>query len=216
MIVTSVLSCTSKGKSDGLDSTLNEVQAMYVPGDSIQDTDGIVYPTIKIGSQTWMAQDLRKTNIECDNNHQAKFINGLERGPGVKLYVNSPRYAWYKNNKELGFGVIYNFAVLQHCNLCPPGFRIPTKADWDTLIEKVGGRSVAAKELSYKGSSGFLAQLGGRIDSYGSVLAGQLGFWWCSDMIDEHTVNTFEIGNQGFVQVVPQPVRTGLYVRCVK
>ncbi|MEM7105225.1 MAG: FISUMP domain-containing protein [Bacteroidota bacterium] len=199
---------------------LEEISAQVQYGTPIEDTDGQIYKTITIGAQTWMAEDLEKTEIECDSNKQAKFENGLERGPGVKLYVTDPRYAWYKNNKALGYGVIYNFGVVEHCQLCPPGFRIPSKSDWEILIEEVGGRSVAAMALIENGSSGFNAKLGGRIDSYGSVLAGNLGFWWCSDIIIHpaggREAYIFEIGLKGSVKLVPQPIPTGNYVRCIK
>lgn len=220
MLVLLTGSCNSNNKTDEQDSKQQETPPPIQYSKPIQDTDGQVYQTITIGSQTWMAEDLKKTEIECDSNQQAKFTNGLERGPGVKFYVTDPRYAWYKNNKELGFGVIYNFGVLQYCQLCPPGYRIPTKADWETLIEEVGGRSVAAKALSQNGNAGFKARLGGRIDSYGSVLAGRFGFWWCSDMTTPQEGGPeayfFEIGLQGNVKLLAQPLQIGNYVRCIK
>ena len=159
--------------------------------------------------------------FECDKNHQAQFVNGHERGPGVKMCVNAPRYAWYNNNKDLGYGVLYNFSVLQHCQICPPEYRIPTNADWETLIDEVGGKSVAAKVLSQKGSPGFNARMGGRIDDYGSVMAGSFGIWWSSDMSStteggNPEAYVFEIGRRKSIKLIPQNIVIGNYVRCVK
>ncbi|MDF1698613.1 MAG: fibrobacter succinogenes major paralogous domain-containing protein [Saprospiraceae bacterium] len=196
--------------------TLKETQELFKRSIPVQDTDGKIYQTVTIGSQTWMAEDLKKTVIECDSSRQARFTNGLERGPEVKLYVHAPRYAWYNNNKELGFGVIYNFAVVKHCQLCPPGYQIPTKADWELLIEQAGGESVAAKVLTQRGSDGFEATLGGRIDSYGSGMAGNFGSWWSSDTTELREAYTMEIGYQGYILLVRQPIRVGSYVRCIK
>ncbi len=211
-------SCTFSDKKDGKE---NDVSPTIKPGEPVLDTDGKSYPTIIIGRQTWMAEDLKKTAIVCDSNIQAQFANGLERGPGVKLYVHSPSYAFYNNKPELGFGVIYNFGAVQKCQLCPPGYRIPTKADWEELIDTLGGMSEAGKHLSIGGKTGFNAEPGGRIDAYGSGMAGGYTFLWSSDTIytdsyDNSGAYIFEIIHGELIRLPPQDVRTGNYVRCIK
>ena len=215
-IIMVMIACSSNTNTASTKESTDNDKPLISMLDSIVDVDGQVYPTVMIGDQTWMAEDLKKTEFECENNKQAIFTNGLERGPGVKLYVNEPRYAWYKNRQDHGFGLIYNYAVIQHCKICPPEYRIPTKSDWEKLIESVGGKSQASPVLRYNGEPGFSAKLGGRIDSYGSVLAGNMGFWWSSDMVDEFFAYSFEIVNESFVQILNQPIQTGLYVRCIK
>lgn len=189
-------------------------------GEPIKDTDGRVYPTIRIGRQTWMAENLQKTNIPCLENKQALFADGLEQGPDVKFYDGTLRYAYYNNDPTLGWGVIYNFAVIQHCQICPPGYKIPSKADWEALVQELEGMSVAAPKLLKNGSSGFNADLYGRIDSYGSVLGGKCGFWWSSDLqivdSDKPEAFTFEIAHPGFIKIKRQDIRSGNYVRCIK
>ncbi len=186
----------------------------------VTDIDGQVYQTVGIGKQVWMAEDLKKTKIDCDSNKHVQFTNGLERGPHVKFYDGQPRYAYYNNNRELGYGVIYNFSVLQNCKLCPPEFRIPTKTDWEELVNELGGSTYAVQELRKGGSSGFNAVLGGRIDSYGSGFAGNIGFWWSSDLVPEQygipSAYTFEIYYKGTLKIKGQDLRAGNYVRCIK
>ncbi|MCF8244254.1 MAG: fibrobacter succinogenes major paralogous domain-containing protein [Saprospiraceae bacterium] len=188
--------------------------------EAVTDVDGQVYKIIEIGDQVWMAENLRKTTFECDSNVQVKFTNGIERGPGVAFYDGKPRYAYYQNNPNLGFGVIYSFGALQHCKLCPPGFRIPTKADWELLVSELGGKSVAGMALLPGGKSGFKAEMGGRIDAYGSGMAGSYGFWWSSEQgsipLGNSEVYNFGVTSKGIVIISSQDSRVGIYVRCIK
>lgn len=184
------------------------------------DLAGNKYKTIKIGSQTWMTEDLRNNKIECKNDLKVIFSDGLERGPGVAFYDSlSPHYAFY-NNKDLGNnGIIYNYRIIKNCAICPEGFRIPTKADWEVLIKQLGGWHVAGKRLLAGGDSGFDATLNGRIDSYGSGLQGAIGFWWSIDMAThspQKMAYAFEVDNLGVVKIKGQDTRVGNHVRCIK
>lgn len=196
-------------------------KAICAPGEPVQDTDGNLYPTIRIGQQIWMAENLKKTKFECVGNRQATFTNGIERGPQVKFYDGSPRYAYYNNKKDLEWGVLYNYALLQHCDVCPPGYKIPTKSDWETLIRALGGNSIAGKHLLTNGASGFNAKLSGRIDGYGSVMGGSIGCWWSANL-DSILANekphalVCKIFPNGLVQIGSEDMRVGNSVRCIK
>ncbi|WP_421795269.1 FISUMP domain-containing protein [Haliscomenobacter sp.] len=184
------------------------------------DKGGNQYKTIKIGTQTWMAEDLRNNKIECNNDLKVIFSDGLERGPGVAFYDTlHPHYAFY-DNKDLGNkGIIYNYRTIQNCAICPEGFRIPTKADWEELIEQLGGLGVAGKRLLTGGDSGFNATLNGRIDSYGSGLQNAIGFWWSIDRVantPKKEAYSFEVNNLGIVKIKGQDTRVGNHVRCIK
>ena len=188
--------------------------------DFCTDLAGNNYKTIKIGTQTWMAEDLGNSKIECENDLKVLFSDGLERGPGVAFYDSIfPHYAFY-NNKNLGNnGIIFNYQTVQNCAICPEGFRIPTKADWEVLIQELGGRGVAGKRLLEDGDSGFAATLNGRIDSYGSGLQGAIGFWWSIDLAahsPQKMAYAFEISNLGIVKIKGQDIRVGNHVRCIK
>lgn len=183
------------------------------------DAAGKSYPTIKIGEQVWMAENLDYAPKECANGQELRFVNGMERGPGVKLYVDEPRYAYYENDPSPGWGGIYNHAAFMQCDLCPEGYRLPTKKDWEVLIEHLGGKLQAGKRLLPDGDSGFNARPAGRIDDYGSVLGNDFVFWWTTDFAPkkrEIEAYSPEVRKNGEFKIRGQDARMGAYVRCVK
>lgn len=209
-------SCSTSTTQDSEDAS----ELKEAPVGFCTDKAGNKYKTIKIGFQTWMAEDLRNNKIECENDLKVIFSNGLERGPGVAFYDTlHPHYAFY-NNKDLGNnGIIYNYRVIQNCAICPEGFRVPTNADWEELIEQLGGSGVAGKRLLTSGDSGFNATLNGRIDSYGSGLQNAIGFWWSIDLVantPKKEAYTFEVNNLGIVKIKGQDTQVGNHVRCIQ
>jgi uncharacterized protein (TIGR02145 family) len=124
--------------------------------------DGKVYKTVKIGTQIWMAENL---------NYNA---------PSSKCYDNNPA------NAEK-YGRLYNWNTAM--KFCPPGWHLPTDAEWDILINAVGGKKMAGKYLKAKfgwnnngnglDTYGFSALPGGGRDTGGNFYgAGRYGYWW--------------------------------------
>ncbi len=104
--------------------------------DSMTDPrDGQTYKTVKIGSQTWMAQNL---NYEMGNS----YCFGDDSTNCAKY---GRFYRWDASNTA-----------------CPEGWYLPSKAEWDTLIAAVGGNRTAGAVL--KSSSGW-ADCGDGLDA---------------------------------------------------
>jgi uncharacterized protein (TIGR02145 family) len=105
------------------------------PG-TVTDIDENVYPTIVLGAQEWMAENLKTTRyrdgspIAYPGNDQSQWRGNLEGA-----------YAWYNDdmlNKDR-YGAIYNYHAVANPNgLCPTGWRIPTQADWNQLLNYLG------------------------------------------------------------------------------
>ena len=89
-------------------------------GSVTDNRDGRTYKTVKIGSQTWMAENLKyeTENSVCFNND---------------------------SNNCAKYGRLYKTGELH--TVCPAGWHLPTAVEWDALISAVGGISVAGKKL---------------------------------------------------------------------
>jgi len=96
-----------------------------------KDADNNKYPTVRIGTQTWMATNLKTT----------KFRNGdpipLVTGDAAWMAIRyEPAYCWYSNDESTYkniFGALYNFWVVSAGNLCPNGWHVPDYDEFAVL-----------------------------------------------------------------------------------
>jgi uncharacterized protein (TIGR02145 family) len=125
---------------------------------SVEDIDGNVYETVTIGNQEWMAENLRTT----------RYNNGMDiayPGNDAAAWTNNTTgaYGWYNNNEATNkdiFGAIYNWhAVNNASGICPTGWRIPTRHDWEQLEDYL------RVEYSLSNSHGGVGSVGNRLKS---------------------------------------------------
>ncbi|MEI6140954.1 MAG: fibrobacter succinogenes major paralogous domain-containing protein, partial [Mariniphaga sp.] len=193
---------------------------------TVSDIDGNVYNTVTIGTQTWMAENLRTT----------KYRNGdaIPNDNGNWLPLVTGAYSWLNfdvANKAV-YGGFYNwYAVADSRNIAPVGWHVPTDAEWSTLITYLGGESVAGGKLKEAGTthwynpntgatneSGFTALGGGFRYGGGSfTLFMKTCFWWSSTEFSTTDARTrymnYEIGS------IPTSENTkhyGFCVRCIR
>jgi len=92
------------------------------------DADGNEYKTVKIGNQTWMAENL----------HTTKYRNG-DPIPNVTSNSDwknktSGAYCDFDNTVNSLYGKLYNwYAVSDSRNIAPEGWHVPTDDEWKTL-----------------------------------------------------------------------------------
>lgn len=155
---------------------------------SMTDIEGNVYKTITIGTQTWMAENLRTTKY----NDGTKIPNVIDYNEWDNL--TSGAYCNYDNkinSTTIGtYGRLYNWYTVNTGKLSPTGWRIPNNSDWQTLINYLGGVEVAGEKLKEIGethwtvgdgvtnSSGFTALPGGVRYSQEYYGINDEGFWW--------------------------------------
>ncbi len=196
---------------------------------SVTDIDGNEYKTITIGTQEWMAQNLRTTRYQNEDTIP-NITNGWAN-------LSSGAYCWYDNDNsyEQPYGKLYNwYAVNDSRGLCPEGWHVPSgddlSSEWKTLIDFLGGLSVAGGPMKEAGTahwnspnpgatnaSGFTGLPGG-YRNFGGTFSdlGNFGYWWSST---ESTANAWycilrylsEDALQSFFDK-----RVGYSVRCVK
>jgi len=125
---------------------------------TVFDIDGNSYHTIRIGNQTWMAENLKVT----------KYSDGTSIlfGDTVSnIFNDKPYYFNYDNliSNSNKYGYLYNYyAASKSPNLipensntipsgiqgaCPSGWHLPSLNEWLNLITYLGGDSVAGGKL---------------------------------------------------------------------
>lgn len=191
------------------------------------DTD--LYESVTIGDQVWMVHNLD--------------VVTYRNGDPIPLVTDSVdwisstdgAYCNYNNDESLGgeYGRLYNWhAVNDSRKLAPEGWHIPTNAEWQKLINYLGGVDEAGGKLKEAGlehwlspntegtnSSGFTALPGGfrsETDGTFSSMGGQ-GFWWLSSESANdraHTALLSTITAKAYSNDNAKVL--GAYVRCIK
>jgi uncharacterized protein (TIGR02145 family) len=201
-----------------------------IPQETVTDTDGNVYHTVKIGTQVWMVENLNTT----------KYSNGddIPEVTDVTSWQTLSSGALCNHNNDPGFsaayGRLYNFyAVSDNRNIAPQGWHVATDSEWTTLATYLGGLTVAGGKLKEEGTThwpapnkgatnivGFSALAGGLCDDFGdfSTLAG--GYWWTSSPYYENALSGAwsRSMNYNSTEVVrfDAPRHYGQSVRCIK
>ncbi len=124
----------------------------------VQDIDGNSYPTVAIGGQIWMAENLKVS----------RYRNGdsIPRLKSDKEWKNSKEGGWcyYENDSanNNAYGKLYNWnAMNDRRGLCPEGWHVPARDEFQKLIDYSGGNAVAGAALK----TAALWQMPGEIES---------------------------------------------------
>ena len=195
---------------------------------TVSDFEGNIYNTVIIGTQEWMAENLKAT----------KFNDGsaipLVTDNTAWSNLTTPGYSWYNNDmasyRDI-YGTLYNWFTVNTGKLCPTGWHVPTDPDWTTLTTYLGGISVAGGKLKEAGTThwaspnegatnetGFTALPGGNRYFNGAFeYVGSIGDWWSASGIDPtnalsrgmyHHISSVSIDNHDN--------RIGFSIRCIK
>jgi uncharacterized protein (TIGR02145 family) len=111
----------------------------------VTDKNGNSYKTVKIGTQIWMAENVRTTTFQNgDPIPEAKNIEEWikARNEGKPMFVS-----WDKSSDVKEYGNLYNwYAITDKRGFAPKGWHVPTDKEWSGLVNTLGG----AKEAQFK------------------------------------------------------------------
>ena len=125
-------------------------------GTMADSRDGQTYKTVKIGEQTWMAENLNyadSTKTPSLLKRSWCYNNNVENcAVAGRLYtwsaaIDSVKLATDADNpQDCGYGKICTLPAKVQ-GICPEGWHLPTRAEWNTLFAEVGGGLTAGKVL---------------------------------------------------------------------
>ncbi len=205
--------------------------------DAVSDHEGNVYRVVQIGSQCWLAENMRATTTP--------------NGTNILIYDNdyslTEPYAYYYDNNPVNankYGCLYNYPAAMIQGICPKGWHVPNDPEWTTMETEVGvshdynvgtgaGKLIggcdwapivfeaptAPGNYSYseRNSSGFFALPAGSFR--GNLFAGigrETGFWTSTAQTDEYANYRFFLFNSQYIEHANVPYFRGYSVRCVR
>ena len=195
---------------------------------TVKDVDGFEYKIVKLGTQTWMTQNLNVTRFRNGD----PIPEATTEDEWIKAEKNkTPAWCYYQNDPENGgnYGKLYNwYAVTDERGLAPAKWRIPASEDWQRLINYLGKKEKAGEQLKAdsgwrdeghgNNKSGFKALPGGNRSDRGVFHSiGSFGYWWSSQEHGSETAEGYDMGYR-YKTINRFAFRkgNGFSVRCVK
>jgi uncharacterized protein (TIGR02145 family) len=192
------------------------------------------FKTVKIGNQTWMAENLnvdrfRNGDLIPEARTNQEWASAWEWGN------KQPAWCYYDNDLANGekYGKLYNwYAVNDKRGLAPKGWHVPSDTEWLQLADYLGGDSVAGGKLKEIGTMhwnspnteatneiGFTALSDGNRDLTGSFdYLGLTGYWWSAT--EYHDIyawaRSIECVFGSIDRCLRVDKRSGRSIRCIK
>ena len=226
--VTSRISSSSvvETYSSSSESSSSKVVEAFEPT-FVDYRDGQTYGAVKVENQIWMAQNLNyqvnhsfcydKSASNCDKYGRLYTWAGIMDTLG----------GLSTNGKGCGYGSTTCAPTYPVQGICPQGWHLPSKEEFETLIEALGGKYTSGPKLKAKSGwkdSGngtddydFSALPSGRRTAEGVYdLLGEYGDLWSSSMVDETNAYVLVLTAVFRTDVLSADMRSAFAVRCIK
>ncbi len=193
----------------------------------ITDIEDNTYNTVTIGTQEWMAENLKTTHYP--NGKAILLVTDNTVWANLRDNDADKAYCYYENslNNRETYGALYTYAAAK--DACPTGWHLPTDEEWATLenfVHNDGYLSNALKATTgwsgeRKGTDnyGFSALPAGRRTSDDGAFeeAGNNACWWSNTEIGSSYTYNREI--RSFIANLYRSttdMSLGVSVRCVR
>ncbi len=211
---------------------------------TVSDIDGNSYKTIKLGSQWWMAENLKTTHYSDGSN--IPYVKSSKTWQN--LAYDSAAYCFYNNNDSLYkymYGGLYTWAAAVRYDesfttddhvqgICPDGWHIPDTDEWDKLITAIkkdinsdatgtalkstSGWSTRSAGFAGKDYYGFTGLPTGYRNKYGTyVELDVMACYWTvvsQNVTEALYLNLYDSHKEA--GTYSQVKKSGLSVRCIK
>jgi uncharacterized protein (TIGR02145 family) len=199
-------------------------------GPNITDNDGNTYKTVYIGTQQWMAENLKTSKY----NDGTVIPNVTDATQWLDLTTGA--WAYYNNDasNNAKYGKLYNWYAVSpttngNKNVCPTGWHLPTKTEWGKLsyflginavskMKEVGTSSWDSPNTDATNSSLFTGLPGGirsNTGDFGGI--GWMGAWWSTTEESNYQATSFTLSSTNSnVVIIGDSKINGLSVRCIK
>lgn len=191
---------------------------------AVTDIDGNIYKTVKIGTQVWMAADLRVTRYP--DGKKIPLITADTIWARLGNSDTDDAYCFYENIDNIKYGALYTYAAAK--NACPTGWHLPSLEEWTALETYVNNDGFAGyvpaklrdKKLSGTDNYGFSAKMAGvrwGSNSGRFIHRGVYVYFWSSTAESNKTAFYGMFSRtSGTIYKAPTTKSEGYCVRCVK
>ena len=195
----------------------------------VKDIDGNIYKTVIVGTQLWMAENLKTTRFANGNTITDGSAVGDISGFGDVNY-------WFAYDNDVTnipiYGRLYTYQVAADGrNVCPAGWHVPTKADYMTLSDYLGGSTKSGGPLKLIGNGLWTGSNAGATNTSGmTMLPGgfrnpngafdditEVGSFWTTTSDNANDAIRFAVttfSDDGIIN--PNNKKTGYSIRCLK
>jgi len=139
--------------------------------------DDIVYQTVKIGGQIWMAENLNTSYFRNgDEIPEARTEKDWNEAGKEKR----PVWSYYNFDSEYGakYGKLYNwFTINDKRGIAPEGWFVPKAGDWETLLTTIENENIKRGSVDFKikSISGWEVRNGNNESGFNALPAGFYG-----------------------------------------
>ena len=216
---------------------------VYVHGLGLTDTDGNTYTSIIIGTQEWMAENLKVTHYP--NGDPIPLVTQAFAWGNLAANNTSDAYCYYSNNasgEANTYGALYTYAaaigddwqrdLVETQGVCPDGWHLPADSEWEVLETYLGtnaGSKLASNAALWTdgnldqsadfGTSGFSAHPSG-VRRYDDGMFEGLEayvYWWSATEINNSRVYRRNLSCNSTDVISSNTNKSfGFSVRCVR